>query len=92
MLGPGSSVSLGWLGRLQFLLACLAGSTSWATLAPSEGRVLQLELLCNGFAIPNDLSLSAIRAFIWKRSGDMRITFRYLDPSNPAPQPVLKPP
>ena len=54
--------------------------------------VLQLELLCNGVAVPNDLSLSAIRAFIWKRSTDMKISFRFLDPAHPAPQPDLKPP
>ena len=53
---------------------------------------MQLELLCNGIAVPNDLSLSGIRTFLWKRSGDMKITFRYLDPSNPAPRPEFKPP
>ena len=53
---------------------------------------VQLELLCNGYAVPNDLTLAALRTFVWKRtSPNMEIYFRYLDPAHPAPPPELKP-
>ena len=65
--------------------------TSLSSSLPAR-RCLQLELVCRDMAVPNDMSLTAVKAFIWKRSGDVKIHFRLLDPARPASPPVLKAP
>lgn len=55
-------------------------------------RQLHLELLCNGMAVPHDLSLAAVRAFMWRRSDDLLLNYRVRRPDAPAPLPAIKPP
>ncbi len=54
--------------------------------------VARLELLCAGFAAPFDLSLGALRKFLWRRPDDLAIAYRVLNPSSPARRPVITPP
>ena len=53
-------------------------------------KVEELEFICNGQAIPFDLSLAAIRSFLWRRSDSVVIQYRVYDPSKPAPPPLIK--
>lgn len=50
-----------------------------------------LELTCNGMAVPYDLSLAAVRQYIWKRSDDPVLHYGRQTPGRPAPMPVMKP-
>jgi len=50
-----------------------------------------LEFTCNGFAVPFDLSLAAVRSFMWRRSDSVVVHFGIYNPSKPAPQPTIKP-
>ena len=59
-------------------------------VSTSDGK--ELEFLCNGQAIPFDLSLAAIRTFLWRRSDCLVINFRVYNPSKPAALPTIKPP
>lgn len=52
----------------------------------------QLELLCAGLAAPHDLSLAALRKYLWRRPDDLAIAYRVLKPSAPARRPVIAPP
>lgn len=52
----------------------------------------ELELLCAGQAVPLDMTLAAVKAFIWKKPQDMQILFRLRNPAHPAPMPQIKPP
>ena len=52
----------------------------------------QLELLCAGLAAPHDLSLAALRKYLWRRLDDLAIAYRVLKPSAPARRPVIAPP
>jgi hypothetical protein len=40
-------------------------------------------------AVPCDLSVAAVKKFIWRRSDDCVFVYRVLDPANPAPMPKL---
>ncbi|KAL3143253.1 hypothetical protein ABBQ38_002103 [Trebouxia sp. C0009 RCD-2024] len=50
-----------------------------------------LELTCNGMAIPYDLSLAAVRQYIWKRSDDPVLQYGRQNSNKPAPMPIIKP-
>ncbi|KAL3133704.1 hypothetical protein ABBQ32_008201 [Trebouxia sp. C0010 RCD-2024] len=50
-----------------------------------------LELTCNGMAVPYDLSLAAVRQYIWKRSDDPVLQYRRQNSNKPAPMPTIKP-
>ncbi|KAK9814325.1 hypothetical protein WJX72_004061 [[Myrmecia] bisecta] len=50
-----------------------------------------LELICNGMAVPYDMSLAAVRTYIWKRSDDLLLLYRILKPHQPAPLPNIRP-
>lgn len=54
--------------------------------------VARLELLCAGCAAPFDLSLGALRKFLWRRSDDLAIAYRVLNPASPARRPIIAPP
>ena len=41
--------------------------------------------------VPYEMSLASIKKYIWKKGDDLVFHFRVLDPSNPAPLPVIKP-
>lgn len=43
-------------------------------------------------ALPFELTLAAIRKFIWQRDSDIEIRFRIMDPQHPAPMPDIRPP
>lgn len=53
-----------------------------------------LELTVNGFAVPYDMSVAAVRQYLWKKPDDVVYEYRLLDPRRPqpAPMPVLEPP
>ncbi|KIY92236.1 hypothetical protein MNEG_15728 [Monoraphidium neglectum] len=55
-------------------------------------RLQYLELTCNGMAVPCELSVAAVKKFIWRRSDDVLFIYRVLDPASPAPMPVIGPP
>lgn len=55
-----------------------------AAAAPS-GAVL--ELTCNGFALPYDMTLASVRKLVWKRSDDQIIHYGIRNPNRPAPMP-----
>ena len=55
-------------------------------------EVQELEFVCNGQAVPFDLSLAGVRSFIWRRSDNLVIHFRIYNPNKPAPLPVVKAP
>jgi hypothetical protein len=40
---------------------------------------------------PYDMSLSAVKKFIWCKSEDIIFNYRIFDPANPAPLPQIKP-
>ena len=42
-------------------------------------------------AVPYDLSLGAVRAYIWKRSDDPVLQYGGRNPNKPAPVPILGP-
>lgn len=44
-----------------------------------------LELTCNGQAIPDNLTLAAIKTFVWKRSDDLVFVYRIRNAMYPAP-------
>ncbi len=52
----------------------------------------RLELLCAGFAAPFDLSLAALRKYLWRRPEDLAIVYRLLNPAAPARRPTIAPP
>jgi hypothetical protein len=41
--------------------------------------------------VPSDLSLAAVRHFIWKQPDDLVLQYRILDPAKPAPLPKIEP-
>ena len=43
-------------------------------------------------AVPCELSLAALKKFIWRRKDDIIIEYRILDPENPAPLPAIERP
>lgn len=47
--------------------------------------------MCADQAVPLDISLAAVKAYIWRRPDDMRIMYRPRDPTNPAPLPRFRP-
>jgi WD repeat-containing protein 48 len=53
----------------------------------TKGHVL--ELLCNGMAVPYEMSLASVKKFIWRKSEDIVFTFRVQDAQAPMPLPVL---
>ena len=57
-----------------------------------QGQEGYLELTCNGMAVPADLSVAAIKKFLWRRGDDVLFHYRALDPLNPAPMPVIEMP
>ena len=56
----------------------------------SEPGTKVLEFTCNGYAVPFDLSLAAIRSFMWRRSDSVVVHFGIYNPSKPAPRPTIK--
>ncbi len=42
-------------------------------------------------AVPSDLSLAAMKKFIWRREDDIVIEYRVMDPARPALLPVIDP-
>ena len=77
-----------------FLEACLALQAQRRESNAQAGKqeVQELEFVCNGQAVPFDLSLAGVRSFIWRRSDNLVIHFRIYNPNKPAPLPVVKPP
>ena len=64
-----------------------------ASISGGSGTALpELELLCAGQAVPLDMSLAAVKMFIWRRPEDMQIMYGARDPLHPAPLPQIKPP
>ncbi len=55
-----------------------------ATIGPAPAVCVQ--------AVPYEMSLSAVKKFIWGRSGDVLFEYRVRDPLRPAPMPVIQPP
>ncbi|KAI8462810.1 MAG: WD40-repeat-containing domain protein [Monoraphidium minutum] len=51
-----------------------------------------LEITCNGMAVPCELSVAAVKKFIWRRSDDVLFIYRLLDPATIAPMPKVEPP
>ncbi|MEW5313442.1 MAG: hypothetical protein WDW38_005010 [Sanguina aurantia] len=50
----------------------------------------ELEITCNGWEVPHDLSLAAVRKYIWKKGNeDLVFLFKIRDPANPAPLPTI---
>eukprot|EP00798_Chlamydomonas_sp_ICE-L_P026920 gene26920-4543_t len=49
-----------------------------------------LELLCNGMGVPYEMSLAAVKKYIWKKPDDLIFHFRIRDPAKLAPLPVIK--
>lgn len=43
-------------------------------------------------AVPGELSLAALKKFIWQREDDIVVEYRILDPAHPAPLPVVEHP
>lgn len=41
-------------------------------------------------AVPWELSLAALKKFIWRRKDDILVEYRILDPANPAPLPIIQ--
>lgn len=74
-----------------------AGYSNYAGLPPEAGGEPLpsgplLELLCCGYAVPHNLTLAAVKKFIWRRSDDVIVHYRIQDSARPAPMPVIKPP
>ncbi len=55
---------------------------------------LQRELVINCClqAVPYDMSIAAVKKFIWRKTEDVLFHYRILDPASPAPFPQLQPP
>lgn len=62
-------------------------------LAPQDSRRLLSSSGCCGApqAVPSDLSLAAMKKFIWRRKDDIVIEYRIMDPARPALLPVIDP-
>lgn len=76
-----------------------AGYTNYnqpAPLPPAGNALMTgqpvLELMCCGYAVPYNLTLAAVKKFIWRRSDDVIVHYRIQDPLRPAPMPTIKPP
>jgi len=52
----------------------------------------ELELTCNGLAVPFEMSLSSVKKFIWCKSDDVVFHYRVRDALHPAPLPKIEPP
>lgn len=50
-----------------------------------------LEITCNKMAVPFEMSLESVRAYIWKRSDDLVLEYAQRG-AQPAPLPKLLPP
>ena len=50
-----------------------------------------LEITCNGLAIPDALTLAAIKTFIWKKSDDLVFVYRLRNATRPAPVAQIGP-
>lgn len=50
-----------------------------------------LEITCNKLAVPFDMSLESVRAYIWKRSDDLVLEYAERG-AQPAALPKLQPP
>ncbi|GAX75270.1 hypothetical protein CEUSTIGMA_g2715.t1 [Chlamydomonas eustigma] len=61
-----------------------------SVISLTKGHVL--ELLCNGMAVPYEMSLASVKKYIWRKSDDLVFTFRVQDPHAPMPLPVLSGP
>ncbi|KAK9866931.1 hypothetical protein WJX84_000534 [Apatococcus fuscideae] len=50
-----------------------------------------LEIVCNGQAIPDHLTLAAIKTFVWKKSDDLVLFYRLRNSARPAPVAQIRP-
>jgi WD repeat-containing protein 48 len=86
-LGGGAAAAGGYANYAQQGQADAGGDAS----ALLHGQPV-LELLCGGWAVPHNLTLAAVKKFVWRRADDVVLHYRLQDPLRPAPMPDIQPP
>mmetsp|Transcript_29377 Transcript_29377/g.74897 ORF Transcript_29377/g.74897 Transcript_29377/m.74897 type:complete len:779 (-) Transcript_29377:258-2594(-) len=57
---------------------------------PAQGvTTYYLELTCNGMAVPYEMSLAAVKKYIWRKPDDVVFVFRVRDNAAPAQLPTI---
>jgi len=49
-------------------------------MTPARRAEQLYELLCNGVLIPNDMTLAAVKQFMWRQGGELVMEYRRRQP------------